>query len=510
MVTYDTIKQMAKDRRVSVKEFLALSEKNDPFYTGRPSEIKHAKWFARQWRELGYTSDVHLRRMHYKLVSLANVETPYDLDEEGKKVDRGKGIEPCIYQNTDGWWQYLLAAGKWARYLDYIAAQDFVDRRTPDPILNARWDDNSDHDGGYYDPTPRFGVEDDSDWSDYEVSVPTLVDLPDELQEMPRLQADGYMSLNVGDHIEVWVEKATVNDVLAPICRKHKVDLIVGKGEMSITAVLDLIKRAKRARDYSYNQDRRTIVFYISDYDPAGLGMPISVARKIEYWLTRFGLTDLDITLVPLVLTKSQVEEYSLPRVPVKDSDARKDNWQAMHGIGQVELDALEALHEGELARLVDEAISTRRADDAWWTLSSAKADLQTDLDSFASEVGERESAGDEGWTHNEVWADLENDYEFLLTEYAEIQEEWEELTGPFAERLTDIQDQLAALVQRAETAQSAFTDALDTCEIDAPEEHPLPTFELDDEPGPRLFYSQRDYMDQLRYYHRYREGISG
>jgi hypothetical protein len=39
-----------------------------------------------------------------------------------------------------------------------------------------------------------------------------------------------------------------------------------------------------------------TRILYISDFDPAGAHMPVSVARKIEYLLRRDG-HDLDIRL---------------------------------------------------------------------------------------------------------------------------------------------------------------------------------------------------------------------
>jgi hypothetical protein len=85
-----------------------------------------------------------------------------------------------------------------------------------------------------------------------------------------------------------------------------------------------------------------TSVIYISDFDPAGNGMPVSVARKIEHILRRDGHDDLDIRIDPLVLTAEQVERYRLPRIPIKETDARKRHFEARFGTGAVELDALE------------------------------------------------------------------------------------------------------------------------------------------------------------------------
>lgn len=44
MITYETIKQLAKDSGVSIADLCALNPKNDPFYTGRPAEVVAAEW----------------------------------------------------------------------------------------------------------------------------------------------------------------------------------------------------------------------------------------------------------------------------------------------------------------------------------------------------------------------------------------------------------------------------------------------------------------------------------
>ncbi len=52
-----------------MKKLLALSANNDPFYCGMLAQVDKAKWFAGLWEQFGYTSGVHLRRMHYQIVS---------------------------------------------------------------------------------------------------------------------------------------------------------------------------------------------------------------------------------------------------------------------------------------------------------------------------------------------------------------------------------------------------------------------------------------------------------
>ena len=90
--------------------------------------------------------------------------------------------------------------------------------------------------------------------------------------------------------------------------------------------------------------------------------MPVSIARKIEHILRRDGHDDLDIRLDPLVLTASQVSRYGLPRIPIKDSDQRKGHFEARFGAGATELDALEAIRPGELARIIEERVEVYRS----------------------------------------------------------------------------------------------------------------------------------------------------
>ena len=59
---------------------------------------------------------------------------------------------------------------------------------------------------------------------------------------------------------------------------------------------------------------------------------------------------------------------YALPRIPIKDSDRRRAAFEEQHGEGGTELDALEAIHPGEIGRIVEAAIDryrepTRRAE---------------------------------------------------------------------------------------------------------------------------------------------------
>ncbi|MGH9897206.1 MAG: hypothetical protein ACREA0_35465, partial [bacterium] len=182
---------------------------------------------------------------------------------------------------------------KAARWLELVPLSAFTDRRNPDPVL--------------YEPGPPGSFEcsvDDYSWLD-----------DDELPEMPEVPS-AYLCRpeeNHHYHVEIWCEKSTMNDVLLPLCRLHRMNLVTGVGEMSITAVKRLIERIGKP----------TRILYISDYDPAGQSMPVAVARKIEFILHQ-DEQEADIRLYPLALTPEQIHRFHLPRIPIKESESRK------------------------------------------------------------------------------------------------------------------------------------------------------------------------------------------
>ena len=66
---YAEIKKLAKSKKCTVKNLLALAPQNDPFYIGQKSQVALAEWFKDLWNRFSYTEDVHLRRIHYQILS---------------------------------------------------------------------------------------------------------------------------------------------------------------------------------------------------------------------------------------------------------------------------------------------------------------------------------------------------------------------------------------------------------------------------------------------------------
>lgn len=465
---YDTIKDLAKERRCRVAELLALAPANDPFYTGAPGQLEAARWFADLWARFGLRNGVHLRRIHYQIVS------------QDPPINKPDGT---LYENTLNCWAYLGNASKWARYQGLIDPDAFVDRRNPEAIIFASFDPDADPEPGYYvyegDGVDYYNLP----------RLPELQALPAGLPDLPWLAASGYSDIQQDYLVELWAEKTTMNDVLEPLCRRYNVNLVTGAGELSITAVRQFLRRVREA-------GRPARILYISDFDPAGLGMPISVARKIEFYQRNDGFGELDIVLQPIVLTADQVRKYRLPRVPVKDTDRRKGNFEAAYGAGQVELDALEALHPGDLGRIVGGEILRYYDPELVDRAQAQRQRLEDDLSQLTRSI----LGG-----HGAELQELQADYRALLADFDTTRREFTELVATFAPKIEAHQERLEAIKARTVALYGTLYEELDDTE---PEYiYPLPEPDISGDPDSLLYDSSRDYLDQLGAYHARRAG---
>jgi hypothetical protein len=463
---YQGLKELARRRGLPLSALIALSDDNDPFLCSRPGRrLGGAEWFAELWTRLAIPDGVHLRRLHYLLVSTTGIVCPTG--------------EP--YLNTHKCWKLLLSASADARYLDLVPADAFVDRRAGEPVIYVPTDTGSDafvqtlsSDPGSYDQT-------DSALLDYDPKQYEFPDLPSVWLAEPTV-AEPYA-------IELWAEKSTMDDILLPIAQRRGVSLVTGVGELSITRCHGLVRRLREHR-------RKTRILYISDFDPAGDGMPVSVARKIEFFLQRDG-DDLDIRLHPLILTADQVDEYRLPRAPIKDSDRRRAQFEERHGRGAVELDALEALHPGELRRIVEEAIDTYRA-----PLKKLRRAITRKASKVREQIGEIEQGVLDA--HADAVAELQTKWETAQAEIGGHQEAISDIIEQCRERIAEHEQAIeAGLDAWRQDAEPVWREIARDLEAAAPKADDInwPQLEdADEEPDP-LFDSRRSYLTQIARY---------
>ncbi len=423
--TYETIKLLAKQTGRKVTDLIALASQNDPFYTGTPGEITLAEWFARFYHDqFASGTRVHVRRCHYKILSLS------------MSLPNGKP-----YENTEECWNTLLLATKAARYLRLVPVSTFEDRKNAAPVNHMEPE---------YEPELRA----------YSNLYSAQLDLPD-FPELPDYSLDRYYG-NQRYHLELWCEKTTMNDILVPMCERYGMVLQTGAGELSISATRDLAERIAQ-------RGKPARIFYISDYDPAGQSMPVAVARKLEYFVRSEGL-EADIRLFPVVLTAEQVKHYSLPRTPIKESERRKDSFEARHGEGATELDALEALRPGELRRVLTRYVEAYYDVTLNRRVREARERLADDLDALRDQI--------------------------TALYLAQINELRAELEGIRA----DFQPRMEAYSERVQSTWQAMRDQLEDV-MPTLSAYPVPEARPGQEIGEGLYNSERDYLEQIDVY---------
>lgn len=434
-----TLKEMARELGVSAGDLYALAPQNDPFNTGRPADYVNGEWFADLWRRFRYGTGVHIRRVHYQVMS----QDPPVLMPPGISNNKGNGQKDVRlpYINTEECWRFLSQCSKTARYLKLIPIEAFVDRRNPSPRIYTQWREEE----------PSILI-DRGLWD-----TPTIPDFP----ATPRYWVNNYIP-EQRYHLELWAEKSTMDDILVPLCERFGVNLVTGLGELSITAVLDMINRSR--------EERPARICYISDFDPAGRSMPVAVSRKIEWFLRDRGLDEYDIRLFPIVLTSDQVQSYRLPRTPIKDNERRAGRFEEVHGEGAVELDALEALYPGALSTILTEWIEQYYDQTLARKTRNAQADLEDDLEAVQSEIKE----------------DYAERIEELEAEYNQLKLNFDQSVASIAERMMVLWDEIENRLYRS-----------------APDinDYPVPEAEESEETGEPLYDSSRSYLDQIFYY---------
>jgi len=298
---------------------LVLTRYRDPYTEWGQRHRQRAEWVAARWQKMNRSS--HLRGFHYWLVS---------------QRDRSVREKPdgSLYQNTEKDWVWLLDSVLFARYMGIGVWDKLQDRKHPNPY---DFIDYSVEPGQF-----KQGS------NPNEVIRQKLNNLVDEIISHIVACRPSYESSQFSQYtLVVYCEKNTMNNVIEPVARKYDAIFQPLVGESSLERVLDIVERiAKRGKSAR--------IFYISDFDPSGQQMPVSVARKFEFYARQMGL---DIKLKPIALTYEQVIELKLPGIPTKETDTRRAGFIEQYGDRATELDALEALYPGRLAQIIEQAL---------------------------------------------------------------------------------------------------------------------------------------------------------
>jgi hypothetical protein len=424
-------------------ELIVLDYGNDPFYMGTPTEIRDAEWFAGLLEQYGLQLGAHNRRVHYRHLS-----TPGSTRPDGR-----------AYENTTRCSQILGDASRAARIFGLVDPESMVDRRNDDAIENVV-------------PCIRLSEPEIKPGS-ASFYLPTLesADIDSVFGSLSAPYAAGY-DYSASDQpvmIEVWCEKSTMNDVLAPLCEIEHLNYVEGTGYESITQSITFLRRAQQYGKAAH-------IIYVSDFDPGGVAMPVAVARQLQFWLDELGI-DVEISVDASVLTHDQCVEYELPRTPIKETDVRRGKFEARYGEGATELDALEAIYPGELAKIIRRKIAPYRDRGLSGRLNRTRSEAQQLLDNAWNDAGGPQ----------------------LKQQMEELAEQANTIAAEQAERIRQIMDetreQLQEYVDDADELDRQAREISDSINVELPER---PEPERDGPSPDVLFDSRRHWLDQL------------
>jgi hypothetical protein len=339
----DTAIAEANGRKLTMGDLTVLASINDPFRVDTPAGHRDGEWLAVQFARLAANRIVHLRGMHYILVT-----------DECIKPDG------TPYRNDEPDWLWLQGkAAKAARWLGYVPFDSIIDQRNAAPTI-TRYERKTPH--PYLSP------------GRLDVTIPDVDDLEPYAGIVDVQGEQPYKLVLVG-------EKSSLGEVLDPIARRYGADLYLPTGCMSDTLIHTMAK-------VGAEDGRPMMVFYFADCDPSGWNMPAEVARKLQALQVGF-YPALDFEVRRVALTVDQVREYGLPSTPLKDTEKRADKWRAATGVEQTELDALAALQPNLLRRIARDALDPfydhtldrriRQAIDDWHEQAQAVVDANVD-----------------------------------------------------------------------------------------------------------------------------------
>lgn len=332
------------DSGLTMDALTVLNKRRDPFRMDTPAWHRDGRWFVEQTR--GFTGR-HLRGVHYYLVG-----------HDGAAMPNGKP-----YLNDDDSYKWLMErAAKAARWLGYVDFDSFDDHRAAEPVV--------------FRPEPteieiavRHGLRtaaidpDDGKWT-LTNDVAAALPVPTLAGFKPRQKYA----------LALFGEKSSLEDELRPLCARLGIDMYLATGEQSDTHIHRIAKDAVEV-------GLPLVVVTVSDFDPSGWQMPISIARKLRaFQVALFG--DLEYRVIAAGLTHDQCVEHDLPSTPLKATERRASKWQARWGREQTEVDAMLALHPGEIADAVraafdpyfDDGLADRIAEarEEWMTAALA------------------------------------------------------------------------------------------------------------------------------------------
>ncbi|MCW2929931.1 MAG: uncharacterized protein JWM19_893 [Actinomycetia bacterium] len=132
-------------------------------------------------------------------------------------------------------------------------------------------------------------------------------------------------------HVEVWVEKEALADVVSRPAERWLVPYFPCRGYVSQSEMWRAAQRLLEAE----GRGKKSLIIHLGDHDPSGIDM----SRDIRDRLWTFGSS---VEVSRIALNMDQVEQYSPPPNPAKLTDSRAADYMERFGDESWELDALD------------------------------------------------------------------------------------------------------------------------------------------------------------------------
>jgi hypothetical protein len=148
------------------------------------------------------------------------------------------------------------------------------------------------------------------------------------------------------NHIEIVVEKNTVESISKRIAAEYTIPLTSGRGYCSLPP------RRAMAQRFRQSGKENLILLMLTDFDPDGQEIAASFARSM-----RDDFDIIDVVPVKAALTAEHVQRFNLPpRMTAKESSSNYKKFTKEHGHNVYEL---EALAPSDLQMVLREAIES-------------------------------------------------------------------------------------------------------------------------------------------------------
>ena len=117
--------------------------------------------------------------------------------------------------------------------------------------------------------------------------------------------------------VEVWCEKDALAGVIYPVTALYDVPLMVSRGYSSETFAHNAIENYE-------DEDRPLYVYYLGDFDRAGLDAARTLEEKLKRFGSEFGVT---VHFEQIAITLNQIRELRLPTREPKRNTTADRNW---------------------------------------------------------------------------------------------------------------------------------------------------------------------------------------